>query len=159
MKKLKLYLDTSVVSQLDNSKRGIITRDFCEIVKRADKYKMYISPILLREIYEANEVKREAVTAFIKQLPIIEIPENKNAEILAEQYILSGVLSKKHIDDLTHIAYAVLSECDYIVSWNMKHLANQRTILRVYKYNSENGLPKITIVTPEQIINFGGIND
>jgi hypothetical protein len=104
-------------------------------------------------------LKREVITAFIKLLPIIEIPENENVEVLAEQYILSGVLSESHIDDLTHIAYAVLSECDYIVSWNMKHLANQRTILRVHKYNSENNLPKITIVTPEQIINFGGIND
>jgi hypothetical protein len=38
----------------------------------------------------------------------------------------------------------------------MKHLANERTILRVHKFNSENKLSKIIIATPKQLIDKGG---
>ena len=66
-------------------------------------------------------------------------------------YVAAEVLSSKHINDLRHVAYAVTSRCDYIVSWNMRHLVRLWTIDRVNAVNFENHYPKIMIVTPEFI--------
>ncbi|MDR1485573.1 MAG: hypothetical protein LBT09_12210 [Planctomycetaceae bacterium] len=156
MKRLRLYLDTSVVSQIDDSERGIITKQFFEIAERTG-VELVISPIVQAEINEAKPEKQDMIMALIELLPLTKLNESTKAEMLAKQYVFAGILNENHIDDLNHIAYAVLSDCDYIVSWNMKHLANQRTILRVHKYNSENKIPKIIIVTPKQLINKGGL--
>jgi predicted nucleic acid-binding protein len=62
---------------------------------------------------------------------------------------MDGVLSQANIDDLRHVAYAVVSRCDYVVSWNMRHLANARTEIRVCRVNANENYAKISIITPE----------
>jgi predicted nucleic acid-binding protein len=156
MKKLKIYLDTSVVSQFDDSERGMITKEFFEIAKKAD-VELMISPMVQNEILRATPEKRQQLVTLIGLLPLTKLIVNAEADKLVERYISAGILNETHSADLTHIAYAVLAHCDYIVSWNMKHLANERTILRVHKFNSENELSKIIIVTPKQLIDNGGL--
>ena len=152
MRKLRLYLDTSVISDIDapeDSQRGAITKEFFRIVtKETDDYELYISPVTLEEIHEASEEKQSLLIAFLKKLPHIEIPKNEAAENLAWIYVLENVLSENHIDDLTHVAYAVSMRCDYVISWNMKHLVNARTISRINEVNVIENCPKIFIATP-----------
>ncbi|GHT18988.1 hypothetical protein FACS1894189_7450 [Planctomycetales bacterium] len=66
-------------------------------------------------------------------------------------YVQKEVLSEKHKDDLAHVAYAVVSRCDYVVSWNMKHLVKDRTMRRVNSVNADYRYPNIVIVTPQFI--------
>jgi len=77
------------------------------------------------------------------------LPPNDEAENLAWIYTIDGVLSQANIDDLRHVAYAVVARCDYVVSWNMRHLANDRTEMRVNQVNAKEKFANISIVTPE----------
>jgi len=47
---------------------------------------------------------------------------------LANEIIEQGVLKKKNTDDCVHIATAILSDCNIIVSWNFRHMVNVDTI-------------------------------
>ena len=64
-------------------------------------------------------------------------------------YVIDGVLSDNHIEDLTHVAYAVVSRCDYVITWNMRHLANERTVSRINNVNAIENDWKIYIATPD----------
>ncbi len=152
MRKLRLYLDTSVISDIDaqeDSERGAITKEFFQIVSdETEGFELFISPMTLAELEDSPEPKFALFTAFLEKLNPVQLPKNPEAENLAWIYILEDVLTDTHINDLTHVAYAVSARCDYIISWNMKHLVNPRTITRVNEVNTLENFPRIIIATP-----------
>lgn len=154
MRKTRLYLDTSPIIRFNDDQapiRQAITKDFFRIVaERSDEYELFVSPITIDELNKSkSEEKRQASTEFLKLIAHTKLPKESTAENLAWQYVIDGVLSQSHIDDLTHVAYAVVSHCDYIVTWNMRHLANDKTVSRVNIVNAIENYGKIFITTPE----------
>ena len=154
MRKTRLYLDTSpiiMVTPGQNPIRQAITKEFFRVVtKNLDEYELFISLVTIDELDGAkSEEKRKATATFLKSIHYTELPQNDEAENLAWVYTIDGVLSQANFDDLRHVAYAVVSRCDYVVSWNMRHPANDRTEMRVNRVNTSENYPKITIVTPE----------
>jgi len=152
MRKLRLYLDTSVIGDLDapeNSDRGMITKEFFRIVATTpNEYELFISPTGMGEINAAPVEKRQILLALLRSLNYIALPENREAHNLARLYVEEGVLPARHIKDLTHIAYAVCARCDYILSWNMKHFVRIQTISRVNAVNAIYRYPNVIIATP-----------
>jgi hypothetical protein len=152
MKKLKIYLDTSVISMLDDSVLGIITRKFFEIVNK-NNYELVISPITDREIKDAPPEKKEDILIFLKQLNnLTELPIDNNSYSLAWNYVLDGILTPNHFDDLLHVAYATIYECDFIVSWNRKHIAKKSKIDKINIYNIKNNYRTIIVYTPHEFL-------
>jgi predicted nucleic acid-binding protein len=150
--KIKLYLDTCIFGVLDKE-RKIKTNEFFKFVsKNHEKYELVISQITIAEIDNANEVTKNKITDFIEAIKITELPENNEAIDLAKEYIKTGILGEKHYADLLHIAYATLTECDILVSWNRKHLAKLTTMQKVNKFNLDNNLRMIIIETPQFFI-------
>jgi hypothetical protein len=152
LRKLRLYLDTSVISNIDAPHapdKEAVTKEFFRIVtEQFDEYELFISPMGLVEIEESPESKRLRFINFLKQLSYTQLQESQNAKDLARLYIEQGVLGERHIKDLTHIAYAVLARCDYIISWNFKHFVNVRTISRVNAVNRSNKYAEVIIASP-----------
>ncbi len=164
MRKQRLYLDTSVISDIDapqESIRGRITKEFFRIVvENPEEYELVISPTTLEEIQESPEVKRALLVAFLDSISHTELPKNPEAENLAWIYVIEDVLSDNHIDDLKHVAYAVTARCDYIISWNMRHMVNPRTIARVNEVNVLENFSRIILATPLLITGeFPHVND
>lgn len=156
MRKLRLYLDTSVISNVEAPHVPVeeaVTQALFEFVKEhPDEYEMVISPMSVFEIDNCPEPKQSQLQSIIERYGVSRLPFNQNALDLAELYVREGVLSPNHIRDLTHIAYAVVGRCDYIVSWNMKHFVKARTISRVHVVNMANNYCSPFIVTPVVIL-------
>ncbi len=53
--------------------------------------------------------------------------------------------------DALHVAYASVFEIDFLVTWNMRHLASSLTMRRLTEYNVTNGLHVPLILTPEAL--------
>jgi hypothetical protein len=154
MRKTRLYLESSPIIRINDDKspiRQAITKEFFRILaERSDEYELFISRVTVEELDETkSDEKREASTAFLNEINCTRIPHNDKVENLAWTYVSEGVLSQSHIDDLLHVAYAVVSHCDYIVTWNMRHLANDKTVSRVNTVNAIENYGKIFITTPE----------
>ena len=153
MRKTKLHIDTSVLSMLDaplDPDKEAITKEFFRMMAaKPEEYEVVASPVLLEEVHDAPETIRRRSLAVLQTIQAVEVSTRKEAEVLAQIYVKTAVLGETHINDLRHVAYAVLERCDYIVSWNMKHLVRVRTISRVNAVNFENRYPTIQIVTPE----------
>ncbi len=155
MRKQKIYLDVSTISNLVASHTPELesaTRLLFEFVKNnPEKYEFVISPMVEFELGNTPEPRRKELFDSLSQYDLTTLEDSEDALELRDIYIKQGVLSEKHIRDLTHIAYAVSSGCDVIASWNFKHLANQRTIHRVNGVNQIFGYRSIEILTPPNI--------
>ena len=158
MKKLKIYLDTSVINFLfadDVPELKKVTEEFFGLVKAGKDFDVYISDVVINEISKTNDaVKRHKLLSIIEGYKIIKLPGDKDAEIskLAEIYLDKGIIPKVKIEDALHIAYAVVFEMDVLLSWNFKHLANIKKEKYVLLANMENGYNyPIRIVTPMEV--------
>jgi predicted nucleic acid-binding protein len=151
MKKLKIYLDTSVISMLDTSMRGIITKEFFNVATQND-HELVISEIVNLEIKDAELSKREQILYFLGTLNYQSLPYTQESHNLAWNYVIEGVLTHNHIDDLLHVAYATVHNCDMIVSWNRKHIAKPSKIQKLNFCNIKNNYHSITICTPEEFL-------
>jgi hypothetical protein len=72
--------------------------------------------------------------------------------ILTKKYLINKVLSSKSEDDLSHIAFAVANNIDYIISWNFKHFVNIKTTKMVNATNLLINYKSIEIITPSMIV-------
>jgi hypothetical protein len=131
--------------------RRAITEEFFRIVaEKSDEYELFISPVTLYELDNTeSEEKRQASTDFLKTIQCTRLPENDDAENLAWSYVVDNVMSQARMEDLRHVAYAVVARCDYVITWNMRHLAREQTVSRVNVVNAVENYGKIFITTPE----------
>ena len=134
-KKIRIYLDTSVISYLDQNdapQKMHETQSVWEILK-SNCYEIIVSSIALGEISECSEEKVERLTEYLAEIDYIEYFADEETEELANLVIRENILKPKSRDDALHIASAILSDSDIILSWNFKHLVNIETINGVRK--------------------------
>ena len=73
-------------------------------------------------------------------------------EWLAKEYIRYDAVPKNYPEDAYHIAIAVISEVDYLLSWNFKHIVRKKTRDVVRMVNSLNNFREIEIMTPAEVL-------
>ena len=154
MRKTRLYLEASPIIMMEPDQdpvRQAITKEFFRIVaEKSDEYELFISPVTLEELEKTeSDEKRQASIDFLKTIQCTSLPENAEAENLAWIYIIDDVMSAARLDDLRHVAYAVVARCDYVITWNMRHLAREQTVSRVNAVNAVERYRNIYIATPE----------
>jgi len=154
MRKLKIYLDTSVIGYLDQHDDPTRMNDTLKLWKdiQMGRYDVYISSVGLAEIGRCHEEKRNTLESFLSSIDFQTVTITEEMESLANQIIKQGILSQKSFDDCVHIAAAVAIECDIIVSWNFKHMVNIKTINGVRAINLLNGYKPIDIYSPEVLV-------
>ena len=116
------------------------------------KYEVYISPVVTDELERCAEPRRSQMLEKMQQIDLQILAQTDEVSDLAAEYIKGGVLKEKSLDDCTHIAYAVVYNCDVIVSWNFKHLVNFKTIDKVKIVNAINRYKEISIISPTMLL-------
>ena len=155
MKKLKLYLETSVWNFLfadDAPEKMEITKQFFKKVEEGD-YTIFISELALVEINRTrDERKRELLLESIVRYNPIEVVRSEEVYELAAKYINAKIIPDRYEEDAVHIAYGVINDLDVIVSWNMQHIVRLKTKLGVNGINKLEGYKEIEICTPEELL-------
>lgn len=154
MRKLKVYLDTSVVSYLnqeDAPERMQETLQLWELFKQG-QYEVYISDIVINEINACKEEKFNILVKYLEQIDLNVIETDENVVELAEKFIDFGILKQKSFDDCRHIAAAILWGCDVIISWNFKHIVNVKTIRGVKVITTLEGYKDLLICPPSALL-------
>jgi rRNA-processing protein FCF1 len=161
MRKLKVYLDTSVISylyQLDAPEKMKDTLELWELFKK-EVYDVYISDIVLREIDGCDNEKLDILLDYLSQINYTIIETSEDTVKLAEKFINFGILKQKSFDDCQHIAAAILSGCDIITSWNFKHIVNVRTVKGVKVITTLEGYKDLLIYPPSVLLEEGDDNE
>lgn len=150
-RKVKVYLDTSVISALfdeRNPERKSLTGAF---FKELRNFEVFISEITVAEIERTLDLglqsKMNNAVAQFSVLPLID-----EVEWLAKEYIRHDAVPEGFLEDAYHIAIAVINEVDYLLSWNFKHIVRRKTRDTVRMVNTLNGLRQIDIMTPAELL-------
>lgn len=152
MKKLHLYLDTSVLNfffeENDVEKRDSTKKLFDQL----DIFEVYISELVLQEIDRCHEPKRTALLQLVQKHKPLLLPFNDEIEHMGKLYVDDGIIPSKYYVDAVHIAFATVYEVDALVSWNLEHMVKLRTKRMVSYINLREGYKTIDILTPQEII-------
>ncbi len=150
MRRLLVYLDTSVASAYFDERdqaRMLTTREFW---KRLEGYEVLISDLVIGEIRQiADENRRRTIEDLLRKFVLVVIDEETRA--LAGRCLQVGVFGSTSAADALHVAAATVAGADLIVSWNFQHMVKVRTIQRVNAANLDLGYRGIDIRSPLEL--------
>jgi predicted nucleic acid-binding protein len=124
---------------------------------KAGAYDVVLSYVDFNELAKCSEEKRSVLAGFLAQIQYTHVDYSDEISSLAGEFIRLGILKQKSFDDAQHIAVAMVSGCDIIVSWNFKHMVNHKTIDGVKIVSALTKYRDVAIYTPTILI--GGDDD
>ena len=128
--------------------RQSITRNWWDL-ERA-KYRLVISEAVEAECLRGNAEMIEARRRLLKELSLF--PLNEKILELAGLLIAPGALPERAGPDAVHIAAAAIDGCEFLLTWNFRHIANVRIRRELERILAKHGYTKTTICTPEELI-------
>jgi len=102
---------------------------------------------------EAGGGDAEAANARLSVMKRIALLEaSDEAANLTDRLLDSGVIPRKAADDAAHIAIAVTSGVDYLVTWNCRHIANAEIRSQIEKVCRAAGYEPTIICTTDELL-------
>jgi predicted nucleic acid-binding protein len=154
MRKLKLYLDTSVINYLDASdapEKMADTKRLWTIIKLG-RFDIVISDATIDELEGCAEPKRSFMYEQLAKIDYSRIGSSEEAHALANLYTEIGGLPPKSRVDALHLAIASVTGCQAILSWNFKHIVNLRAMNAVEAVNIREGYYPLKILSPTMLL-------
>ena len=151
MKKLRIYIDTSVLGGYFDDEFNVDTKLLFDEILRGE-FKLVISDLTERELVNAPERVRTLLRDLTVDFEVIAVTQESID--LATDYINEKVVGQTSMDDCIHIATATIHKLDLLISWNFKHIVN---VIRIRGYNSinlKNGYSTLEIRSPKDLINY-----
>jgi hypothetical protein len=150
-----VYVETSVPSfyhegraEPDMVARREWTRAWWRLA--SERHELVTSPAVIDELERGDYPSRRDCLELIVGLPLLAI-EPPIIEIV-ETYIARHVMPADPAGDALHLALASFHQCDFLVTWNCKHLANANKFGHIRRVNTLLGLYVPTLVTPLELL-------
>jgi len=153
---MRLYLDTNVISmwydpKAHNRAKRKATRRLLLLCMRGFHHG-YVTEVVRTEIRASKEPYRTRDLRLILQLMLREpVYDEEAAFRLFEAYEKEGSLAKLPQSDLRHLAVFSASDLEAIVTYDLKHFANQVRLDVVRKINDAQGIRKELRVGPPEV--------
>ena len=151
MRKLRIYIDTSVLGGYFDDEFSIDTKQLFDEILRGE-YRLVISDLTEKELVNAPDRVKTLLMDLKNDFEVISVTQESID--LATDYIKEKVVGQTSLDDCIHIATATINKVDLLISWNFKHIVN---VLRIRGYNSinlRNGYSTLEIRSPKDLINY-----
>jgi hypothetical protein len=152
----KLYLETTIPSYLVGwpsrdllvAARQEITRDWWE--SRRSNFELYTSELVVREVRAGDATLASQRLEILRDIPML--PVSSEILKLAEDLIKEGPIPRKAADDAAHIAIATVYGCEYLLTWNCRHIANAELHRAIRRVIEEYGYEVPSLCTPEELM-------
>jgi predicted nucleic acid-binding protein len=134
--------------------RRLWTREWFDASKGIDQ--LVTSSAVLEELERGDFPSREAAIEMISglsPLPITDVIRE-----IVQEYIKRLLMPADPSGDALHLALASYYGCDFLVTWNCKHLANANKFDNIARVNGILNLSVPKLVTPLELIG-GSDND
>ena len=102
---------------------------------------------------EAGGGDSEAARARLRELADVGVLNlSAEASALAEELLDAGALPRPASQDAVHIAIAVTNSIDYLVTWNLRHIANAVARTAIERTCRRAGYRPTVVCTPEELL-------
>lgn len=150
-----VYVETSVISYLAADPSGdLITRGHQEATRRwwsrTTRWELVVSTAVLREAIRGNHAAALKRLELVPAVRLLQI--DADARRLASDLVRRGLFPSKAHVDAEHVAVSAVNGIDYLVTWNLKHIANARVRRRVEDLCRLAGYEPPVICTPEALL-------
>ena len=114
----------------------------------AKRHETFISGEVLRELSSPSFPNAAPAVAMLQGLPLLAL--SREVEELAELLVAERVMPAPSTSgDAVHVAVATIHGMDYILTWNVKHLANPNKRTHFGLICMKLGLLAPTLITPD----------
>jgi len=153
--KSRVYVETSILSfyyEVRTEPEMIARRDWTrQFWDRAETdYELVTSAAVLDELERGNFPRKSEVIELASALPVLRIRPGIGE--IVDTYITKKVMPADPRGDALHLALASFHECEFLLTWNCKHLANANKFGHIRLVNVMLGLKVPLLVTPLELL-------
>ena len=155
----RIYVETTIPSFYFETRtepemvaRRNWTRRWWERTAGVDE--LVTGPPVFEELERGTFPTRENALELVSRLPVVTAGPEVD-EIVAV-YIRHTLMPADPGGDAVHLALASYHDCDILVTWNCKHLANARKFQHIRRINNDLGLRVPAMVTPLELLGEDG---
>ena len=149
MKKLRLYIDTSVIGGCFDKEFALWSNRLMVDIKEG-KFIPVLSEVVALEIGNAPP-HVQAKYVELRELGAERLLITEESRKLALLYERRGILTAKFRDDMRHISLATVASVDMVVSWNFKHIVHFDKVRQFNTVNLELGYRALEIHSPREV--------
>lgn len=150
-----IYLETTIPSYLTArrsrdlliSARQIATQEWWAARK---DFELYVSQLVIDEATAGDEAAAARRLNALTDLPLLDV--TKRVDALAQRLIVGVPMPQNAIADAYHIAIAAVGGMDYLLTWNMTHIANAVLRKRIDQVCWSFPVEPPTICTPDELM-------
>jgi hypothetical protein len=150
----RVYLETSFFSACVTDRTDIESLYWKQeslgwLQTQSRKHSLFVSGEVLAELGHPSYLLRRDALAFLAGIPVLEVTSEVLglAHVLIREKVMPGPLE----GDAVHVAVATYHRMDYLLTWNVKHLANPNKRMHLSKICLRVGLAPPEIVTPTNV--------
>jgi hypothetical protein len=151
----RVYLETSFFSACVSTRTGAKSRGWRASSRewwqlQGPRHQLFVSDEVVRELAAPEFPSRDDALAMLRGLDLLDAtPE---VEQLAALLVRERVMPAPAVaGDALHVAVATVHRMDYILTWNVKHLANPNKRTHFGVICMRLGLAAPQIVTPDML--------
>ena len=111
------------------------------------RHELYVSAEVIRELADPSYPKSQQALDWIADVPLTALTDEVRG--LANLLVNERVMPSPPTGDALHVAAATVFGLDYILSWNVRHLANPNKLRHLRVICLRAGLVPPQIVTPD----------
>lgn len=153
--KSKVYIETTIVSYLValrtediiQTAHQQITRQWWE---RRDRFDLYVSRAVVAEARRGNPDAAARRLAALRGIP--RLAGGPRVVDLARALVQRGTLPVQARMDAAHIGIAAANGMEYLLTWNLRHLANASIRGKIEEVVRAAGMVPPIICTPEELM-------
>ncbi|XCN74154.1 MAG: type II toxin-antitoxin system VapC family toxin [Candidatus Electrothrix aestuarii] len=153
--KPRVYIETSIPSYYheirddpESAAKRLWTREWWE--EHRSRFELLTAPPVLDELEQGDYPTKEDTLQFVGSLPLL--PVNEEVIDIVQEYIQHHLMPNDPAGDALHLALASYYNCQFLLTWNCRHLANANKFEHIRHINTLLGLPVPILTTPFQLM-------
>lgn len=151
----RVYIETTFVSYLTAlASRDVVIAGHQQSTKewwdecRSD-YQLCASELVFQEAGAGDPQAAQERLDVLKDMLLLET--RQEAQDLAKELVQAGALPAKAFEDALHIAVAAHQKIPYLLTWNLRHMANATMRPLIETVCANKGYKAPIICTPEEL--------
>jgi len=154
----RVYVETTIPSfyheertEPDVVARRNWTRRWWNVAPR--RYELLTSEPVIDELIGAIPARSALRVSLLRNIPLLDVAEEIG--IIVQEYVRHKLMPADPSGDALHLAMASFHRCDFLITWNCRHLANANKFGHIRRVNEGLGLFVPTLVTPLELLGVG----
>ncbi len=154
--KQKIYVETTIASYLTaRPSRDLITAAHQQTTRewwdaRRNEFELYISQPVIQESGAGDHTAAKRRLAVLSDIALLDI--TSEVASLANALVTDGPLPEIASVDALHIAVAAVNGMNYLLTWNISHIANATLRSQIEAICRTQGYEPPVICTPEELL-------